>query len=61
MVGPAPHSTHEKGNSGSIISEMESHPDMYPRVIRLGSSGGLKITKSDFREKLEQLVREEYI
>ncbi len=61
MVGPIPHSTMEKGNSGSIISEMESHPDIYPRVIRLGTDANLKISKSGFKEKLELLIRENYI
>ena len=61
MVGPMPHSAREKGDSSSIIAEMELHPEIYPRVVRLGADGHLKISKSDFKQKLEQLVREGYI
>lgn len=60
LFGPAPHSTHGKGDSGSIIAEMENS-DAYPRVERLMSGQELKITKSNFREKLQQLIDEDYI
>lgn len=54
MVGPMPHSGSGKGNYSSIISALESE-EGYPPVVRLGSNG-LKITKSDFKMKLEEAL-----
>ena len=54
LVGPMPHSGVSKGNFGSIISALENE-EGYPPVVRLGCSG-LKITKSDFRTKLQDLI-----
>lgn len=55
MVGPMPHSGSGKGDYSSIISAIESE-DGYPPVVRLGSNG-LKITKTDFRAKLEEMMK----
>lgn len=55
MFGPIPHSTTGKGNSSSVIAEMESRPDMYPRVVRLCSSNELKITQTSFKRALWEL------
>lgn len=60
LVGAVPHSANCKGDSGSIIAEMENG-DGYPRVERLCSSNELKITKSNFRETLQRLIDENYI
>lgn len=55
LCGPMPHSTKDKGDYGSVISNME-HEDGYPPVKRLISSNGeLKITKSTFRTALKEL------
>ena len=54
------HSGHGKGDSRSIISEIEKKAG-YPRVERLMSGHDLKITKTNFREKLNQLLEEGYI
>ena len=54
MVGPMPHSGFGKGDYSSIISAIESE-DGYPPVVRLGSNG-LKISKTDFRAKLEEMM-----
>ena len=52
MAGPMPHSGHGKGDSSSIIAEMENE-DGYPPVVRLeAGNNGLKITKTNFREAL---------
>lgn len=61
MFGPVPHSGKEKRNSGSIIAEVEKHPEMYPRVERLMAGDELKITKTNFRNKLTELQNEGYI
>lgn len=59
LFGPTPHSGHCKGDR-SIIAEIEKM-DGYPRVERLVSGEELKITKTNFKEKLKQLIDEEYI
>jgi hypothetical protein len=59
MVGPMPHSGVGKGNSGSIIAALEN-TEGYPPVVRLGSNG-LKITKTDFRDKLEEMLNSKKI
>lgn len=54
MVGPMPHSGTSKGDSGSVIAKIES-TEGYPPVVRLGTNG-LKITKTDFRNKLKEMI-----
>lgn len=60
LFGPQPHSGHGKGDSGSILAEVENSP-AYPRVERLISGNELKITKSNFRDMLKRLLDEDYI
>lgn len=60
LFGPAPHSGYGKGDSGSIVAELEKSP-AYPRVERLISGNELKITKSNFRDMLERMIKEDYI
>lgn len=60
LFGPVPHSGYGKGDSGSIIAELEKSP-AYPRVERLTSGNELKITKSNFRDMLERMIKEDYI
>lgn len=54
LAGPMPHSGKAKGEYASIISAIENE-DGYPPVIRLGTNE-LKITKSDFKQKLRYLL-----
>lgn len=61
LVGPMPHSTTGKADSSSAIAEMEKHPEMYPKMIRMSAGRDMKITKTGFKEVLTQLLREEYI
>lgn len=60
LFGPVPHSVTGKGDSSSVITEMESQ-DAYPRVVRLCSNKTMKITKSNFKAAIEDLVEERYI
>ena len=60
LFGPTPHSGHGKGKSRSIISQIENTAG-YPKVERLMSGNELKITKSNFRDKLEKLIVDGYI
>lgn len=59
IVGPMPHSTSGKGESRSTISEMEKG-NGYPKVIRLGSNE-LKITKTNFKQALQEQQAIDYI
>lgn len=61
LFGPVPHSSTGKGESGSVIADMEKRPDCYPRVVRLGINQELKITNSSFKKALAQLKEENYI
>lgn len=60
LFGPVPHSGYGKGDSGSILAEVEKS-SVYPRVERLLNGNELKITKSNFKEMLERLIEEDYI
>ncbi len=59
IVGPMPHSTTGKGDSRSTISELENGSG-YPKVIRLGSNE-LKITKTNFKQALQEQQNADYI
>lgn len=59
IVGPMPHSTTGKGESRSTISELENG-NGYPKVIRLGSNE-LKITKTNFKQALQEQQNAHYI
>ena len=62
LMGSVPHSTTGTGDSGSVLAELEQHPDKYPRVIALRTEEGtLKLTKSNFRKALELLKDEQYL
>ena len=60
LFGPVPHKTEGTGESSSIIVELEKN-EAYPRVERLMAGGKLKITKTSFRQALEELIEEGYI
>lgn len=60
MFGAVPHSTSGKGDNSSVIANLEKE-DGYPRVKRLISNNAIKITKTNFREALEELLNEDYI
>lgn len=60
LFGAVPHSSTGKGDSSSVISELKKK-EGYPRVELLCSNESLKITKSNFREKIQQLITEKYI
>lgn len=62
LVGATPHSTTGTGQSGSLLAELENHPEKYPRVVALrAEEGTLKITKSNFKKALVELISEKYI
>lgn len=56
MVGPMPHSTPGKRDASSAIAEMKANPKIYPPVIELRDSNGLKITNNSFTKGLDALA-----
>ena len=60
LFGANPHSSTGKGDSSSVISEMQKK-EGYPRVEVLRAGERIKITKTNFRETLEKLLKEEII
>lgn len=60
LFGPVPHSSTGKNDNSSVIAEMQNH-EGYPRVEVLSGNNAVKITKSNFRKTLSQLVAEQYI
>lgn len=59
LFGPIGHSAHDKGKYGSIISAVEQEAG-YPPAMRLGKNG-LKITRSEFRDKMMEAIRNGFI
>ena len=55
LVGPMPHSTSGARGASSIIAEIKNHPSIYPPLIELRDSSGLKITNNSFSKGLERL------
>lgn len=55
LVGPMPHSTPGKRGASSAVAEMQAHPEMYPPVIEMRDSNGLKITNNSFKRALGEL------
>lgn len=55
LAGPIPHKTSGTGEYASLISKLENEPG-YPKVIRLTANQALKITKSNFKAALEELL-----
>lgn len=61
LCGPMPHSTAGKGDSSSVIAEMENQSG-YARVIRLTTSDGtLKISKTNLRLKVQEQIDNGYL
>lgn len=58
LAGPMPHSGTVKEDNSSILTYLETNKDGYfPPVHRLNANGQLKITKSNLKEKLNELVQ----
>ncbi len=61
LVGPIPHKTEGTGDYESFVSRMENNPIMYPRVVRLWANNSLKITSTNLRNALQDLISTGYI
>jgi hypothetical protein len=60
FAGPTPHSGVGKEDYSSILTRMEKD-DGFPKVVRLSTASGLKITKTGLMNAIEKEVREGYI
>ncbi len=60
FIGPGPHSVESNGDYYSVITRMEREKG-FPPVVRLYANGGLKITKTNFREKLMECIDRGFI
>ena len=60
LFGPTPHSTMYKGDSGSIIAELERNRE-YPPVKRVCNGNELRINKNTFKQALIDLLNESVI
>ena len=60
LFGPVPHSARYRGDSESIIAELESQSG-YPQVFRLMAGEELKITKSNFKSAIQNLLQNNII
>lgn len=55
LFGAVPHSATGKGGSGSVVAELESQSG-YPPIKRLMAGSELKITKSNFKNMIKELI-----
>lgn len=60
LAGPTPHKTSGTGEYSSMITALENEPG-YPKVIRLTANQALKITKSNFKAALQELLDTGYL
>ncbi len=57
LFGATPHKGKGIEGDSSVIVHMEKHRDEFPETIRLSTSKGLTVTKTNFREAIEDLIR----
>lgn len=60
FVGPIPHSTKDKGEYSSVIARMEEE-EGFPKIVRLGTEGGLKITKTNLKDAIIKEIESNYL
>ena len=60
IFGAVPHSAVGKGDAGSVIAQLESQSG-YPPVIRLVAGEELKITKTNFKKAIYELLDQKII
>ena len=60
LAGPIPHKATGTGEYVSLLSALENEPG-YPKVVRLTANNALKITKSNFKAALEELLYTGYL
>ena len=60
FVGPIPHSTQDKDEHNSVINRMETE-EGFPKIIRLGVEGTLKVTKSNLKDAIIKEIESGYL
>ena len=57
FLGPTPHKTVQTGSYSSLITSLEDNSEEIPAtLVRLSTSGNLKITKSNLKDELKRLI-----
>ncbi len=59
-VGPMAHSTRDKGEYSSVIARMERE-EGFPKLVRLGPEGSLKVTKTNLKEAIIKEIESNYL
>lgn len=60
FVGPMPHSTRDKGEYSSVIKRMEVE-EGFPKLVRLGTEGSLKLTKTNLKDAVIKEIESNYL
>lgn len=60
FVGSMPHSTRDKGEYSSVIAKMERE-EGFPKIVRLGTEGSLKVTKTNLKEAVIKEIESNYL
>ena len=60
FAGPMPHSTRDKGEYSSVIAKMERE-EGFPKIVRLGTEGSLKVTKTNLKEAVIKEIESNYL
>lgn len=60
FFGPIPHSTQGKSEYSSVIQKMESE-EGYPKVVKLGTKGTLKVTKTNLKDAIMKEIESGYL
>jgi hypothetical protein len=60
FVGPMPHSTKGKGDYSSVIAKMEQE-EGFPKIVRLGTEGNLKVTKTNLKDAVIKEIESNYL
>lgn len=60
FVGPMPHSTRGKGEYSSVIAKMERE-EGFPKIVRIGVEGNLKVTKTNLKEAVIKEIESNYL
>lgn len=58
LFGCVPHSARGRGGDASVIAHIERHRERYPECRRLTAGGKLKVTMTNFKEALGDLMDE---
>ena len=56
LAGAHPHMARDIDGANSVIAHLESNRDEFPETVRLYAGGQLSVTKTNFKQALENLI-----